>query len=731
MLDWERIGPEFVALLRWGHMIGKNISHYQIVEELGSGGMAVVYRAIDRKLKRTVALKLLAPDAVSRTEKTVQFIQEARAAAALDHPNICAVYEIDECEDAVFIAMPFVEGGSLKGLIAGTPMDFDRIVPVLADVARGLEAAHRLGIVHRDITSDNIMVTADGLAKITDFGLATLPGVKETADSGIVAGTPAYMSPEQVAGETTDARTDIWGLGVCLYEMLTGRLPFAAEYAAAIQYAVQNETPLPVEELRPETPEVLRRVVEKAMAKNPDDRYQTASDLLAELSALADPLFVKAVGRVEEEGERRSIAVMPFVDMSPGQDQGHFCDGIAEEVINALAQVEDLRVAARTSSFAFKGAVGDIRSIGQQLGVEAVLEGSLRKADSKVRITAQLVDVADGCHIWSRQYDRELDDILAIQADIAREITAAMELEVKDGERQALEKPRSSDAKAYDLYLRGREYFYKSKRQGIKFAIGMFERAIGEDPNYALAYAGLADCHSYLYMYFGHAIENLDGAEEASRRAVELDPGLAEAHAARGLALNLRSRWEEAESEFEKAIELNSSLFEAYYFYGRTCFAHGKLEKARDMYRAACRVSPHDYQAPNLLAFTYNSLKEFDKATAAYRIGLVNIERRLETHPDDARAVNLGALALVSLDERDLAIEWGRHSADLAPDDPYILYGVACIFGRLRVRLDDGLEYFGKAIEAGFAHKEWIEQDEDLDPFRKHPLFRAIVERLK
>jgi TolB-like protein/Flp pilus assembly protein TadD len=446
---------------------------------------------------------------------------------------------------------------------------------------------------------------------------------------------------------------------------------------------------------------------------------------------MADPLFTKAVGLSEREEDRRSIAVMPFVDMSPGQDQGHFCDGIAEEVINALTQVNDLRVAARTSSFAFKGAVGDIRSIGQQLGVEAVLEGSLRKADTRVRVTVQLVSVADGYHIWSRQYDRELDDILAIQTDIARDIADAMELEVEDSEKQALEVPRSSNAKAYDFYLRGREYFYKSKRQGIKFAIGMFERAIDEDPSYGLAYAGLADCHSYLYMYFGHAAENLDGAEAASRRAVDLNPALAEAHAARGLALNLRSRWAEAESEFERAIELNSNLFEAYYFYGRTCFAQGKLEEARDMYRAACRVSPHDYQAPNLLAFTYNSLKEFDKVTAAYRIGLVNIERRLETHPDDARAVNLGALALAALGERDLAIEWGRHSADLAPDDPYILYGVACIYGRLGMRLDDGLDYFGKAIEAGFAHKEWIEQDDDLNPFREHPLFQAIVERLK
>jgi TolB-like protein/Flp pilus assembly protein TadD/predicted Ser/Thr protein kinase len=711
-------------------MIGKTLGRYDIVDEIGEGGIAVVYRAVDTRLRRSVALKFLKPHAMGEYKDRERFMREARAAAALDHPNICAVYESDEQDGNVFIAMPFIEGKTLKELIAGQPMPFDRIVPILEGVARGLEAAHRRGIVHRDVSSNNIMVTDDGLAKITDFGLATLPGPHTVSKTPVFDGTPSYMSPEQARGEETDARTDIWSLGVCLYEMLTGRLPFPGEYPAAIAYLIEHESPAPVGELRPDAPEPLRRIVDKALSKDPAERYQNASELLTELSALADSLHLAAVGVREGEAKRRSIAVLPFADLSPGQDQSYFCDGIAEEVINALVRIDDLDVVARTSSFMFKGKTGDIREIGRQLHVDTVLEGSLRKAKNRVRITVQLVNVVDGFHIWSRQYDRELEDILEIQTEIAGEIANALELTPSEREKRALEKLGTSVVKAYDFYLRGREYFYKSKRRGIESAIQMFTRAIREDPRYAMAYAGMADCHSYLYMYFGRDPANLDGAEAASGKAVELGPDLAEARAARGLAFSLRRRWAEAEEQFEEAIRLNPNLFEAYYFFARTCFTQGKNEMAAELYRSACRVSPHDYQAPSLLAFTYNSLGEFEKSKAAYRMSLVNIERRLETHPDDSRAINLGALSLASLGERDLAIEWGKRSAEFAPDDPYILYGVACIYGRLGV-VEEGLDYFGKAVSAGFAHKDWIEHDDDLDAFRSHPLFQALVDKLK
>ncbi|MGD8413683.1 MAG: protein kinase [Candidatus Latescibacterota bacterium] len=705
-------------------MIGRTISHYKILEKLGEGGMGNVYRAEDVNLRRPVALKFLVPGRLDDQALRKRFLNEAQAAAALDHPNICSVYEIDEADGMTFIAMAYVPGEILSATIQGSGMDLNEVLDISRQVATGLEVAHRNGIVHRDVKCSNIFVSDDGVAKILDFGLATSAG--EVSASAVLSssGTVAYMSPEQARGDDVDYRTDVWSLGVCMYEMLAGRLPFDAGYHQAVIYSILNQEPEPLSELRPDLPMSVVDIVEKAMSRNRDDRYQSRADFLRDLES-PDELPPERM-----QSDHPTIAVLPFVDMSPEKDQEYFCDGIAEEIINALAKVGGLDVAARTSSFAFKGRNVDIRTIGRRIGVDAVMEGSVRKANDRLRINAQIVSVADGYHIWSGQFDREIEDVFSIQEEIAQNIVAAMEVELNENEKRALETSPTSDIDAYDFYLRGRSFFYQSKRISIYYAIEMFTKATDRDPGYALAYAGLADCYSYFYMYFDRTEENLRKAVDSASRALELDGELAEAHAAYGFAVSLSKRYDEAEEHFEKAIDLNPQLFEAYYYYARTCFARGDKERATQYYERACLVDPDNHQAPNLLAFTYRGIGRRDKAEMWYRVAIKNINKRLELHPDDSRAVYLKSATLIELGQFDEGIKWADKAFETDPRDPYIVYGVACSYSRVG-RVEEAIDYFEKSVQCGFAHKDWIEHDDDLDPLRSHARFRAIVDGME
>jgi TolB-like protein/tRNA A-37 threonylcarbamoyl transferase component Bud32/Flp pilus assembly protein TadD len=707
-------------------MIGKTISHYRIVEKVGEGGMGIVYRAEDTKLKRPVALKFLRSQAFASEEYRDRFIREAQTAAALDHPNICTIYGIDEAGEYLFISMPFVEGENLKDRVRRGPLPVEEAVEIAVQIARGLDAAHRRGIVHRDVKSANVIVTPDGTAKIMDFGLAKITGAREISKTTESVGTAAYMSPEQGRGEKIDSRTDIWSLGVVLYEMMTGVLPFRGEYDHAVVYSLLNEDPPPVLDLRADVPSRIARAIERAMAKNRGDRYQTAAEMIADLDPLGGAVLSAAWPRTVESC-KRSIGVLPFADLSAEKDQDYFCDGMAEEIINALTKIDGLRVAARTSSFAFKGKNEDVRAIGRKLNVEAVMEGSVRRAGRRIRVTGQLVNVSNGYHLWSGQFDRELEDVFAIQEEIAESIASALRVRLSERERRAIERAPTRDVVAYDYYLRGRKCFYQSNRTGIERACGMFSNAIRKDANYALAYAGLADCHSYLSFYFGGADAEKRKADEASRTALDLDPDLAEAHASRGLALTAAKRHLEAEKEFETAIVLDPTLFEAYYFYARLCFTQGKYEKAAEMYRRAGAVNPEDYQAPSLEAFTYRTMNRLEEAKAAFARSLDAIERHVEFHPGDSRAIYLGATALIDLGQRDRAFEWIRRAEAIDPRDPSLLYGVACFYSRMG-DADAAVGYFEKALAAGFAHKEWVLHDSDFDSIRKDPRFAKLVD---
>ena len=427
--------------------------------------------------------------------------------------------------------------------------------------------------------------------------------------------------------------------------------------------------------------------------------------------------------------EKSSVAVLPFTNMSADIEQEYFCDGISEDILNDLTQLNDLHVVARTSSFAYKGKTQDIREIGMELGAHTVVEGSVRKAGNRLRITVQLVDVESGYHLWSERYDRELEDVFDVQEEIAKNIVRALEITLSKKEMDAIEKVKTQDFHAYDFYLRGREFFHKGQHKSIWYASEMFTHAIEKDSNYALAYAGLADCYSYLFMYFDNKEENIQQSMVASTKAIELDPELAEAHTARGLAVSLRMQYKEAEEEFDRAMELNPNLFETFYFYARTCRQQGNIEKAAILFEKAHEIRPGDYQVPVFLASAYKQLNLPNKVTAKAHLAVELIEKHLRLNPDDARALYLGGGVLIALGKKDQAISWAERAREIAPDDSRVIYNLACIYS-LAGRTEQALECIKIAIDSGYASLGWIENDSDLDPIRDHPRFKEALKNL-
>ncbi|MCH7770737.1 MAG: tetratricopeptide repeat protein [Bacteroidetes bacterium] len=402
---------------------------------------------------------------------------------------------------------------------------------------------------------------------------------------------------------------------------------------------------------------------------------------------------------------------------------------MAEDIINDLTHLEGLHVVARTSSFAFKDKNLDIREIGMKLGAHSIVEGSVRKAGNRLRITAQLINVADGYHLWSERYDRELEDVFAIQDEIAKNIVQALEIKLSKREKRVLGKVKTQDVQAYDFYIRGRAYFHQSHQDKTRVAIQMFKRAIEKDNNYALAYAGLADGYSQLYMYYDKKDEHLEQALVASQKALELDLELAEAHSSRGLALAQNNQFEEAIKEFEAAIQLNPKLFEAYYQYGRTCRAQGKHDQAAKLFEKATRVQPDDYEAALFLVSAYSDINLETESKKANQQALDVVRKHLDLNPDDARALYLGAGALIKADEPEEALQWVEKAVSIDPHETAVLYNAACIYSLLG-KLEKALDYFEKTIEAGYSSREWIDNDSDFDPIRNHPRFQKALKKL-
>ena len=425
----------------------------------------------------------------------------------------------------------------------------------------------------------------------------------------------------------------------------------------------------------------------------------------------------------------KSIAVLPFANMSSDPENEFFSDGISEELINLLTKLPQLRVMARTSSFAFKNKNMNVRTIARELGVKTILEGSVRRAGKRIRITGQLIDADSGFHLWSETYDRELEDIFAVQDEIAHSIVKALEVTLSPKLERVIQKVQTHDVKAYDYYLRGRKFFYEERGGGVELALQMFTRATEIDPEYALAYAGIADASAFRYMWYEKDEAHLERAEAASRRALQLDPELAEAHAARGHVLALGKSYAEAEREFDTATRLDPTLYEAYYFHARAALMQGKFEKSAEMFEQASAVRPEDYQAPMIVVQVYRSLGDEVKAREANRRGLRIIEKHLELNPDDTRALVLGTKALWDSGEQDRARIWAGRAIAQGPEHPSVLYNLACFYS-LAGEVEKSLDCLEKSANVGAASKEWVEHDSDFDPIRDDPRFEALLETL-
>lgn len=671
--------------------------------------MGVVYKAEDLKLHRVAALKFLpegsAEDPLART----RFLQEARAAAALDHPNIGTIYEIDEANGQIYIAMAYIPGKSLKERILSGPLDVREAMDIARQISEGLQRAHDRGIIHRDIKPGNIMLTEEGLAKILDFGLAKLERGADLTRTMTIMGTLAYMSPEQALGEDVDSRTDIWSLGVVFFEMLTGKLPFPGGHAQAMLSAILNERPVSLAEARKGIPPELDRIINRMLAKKTAERFGRAGDVTAELKAL-----LSVNPRAGAEGEAApSIAVLPFLNMSADPENEYFSDGLAEEIINGLSRLRHLRVVARTSSFAFKGKEQDIREIGRKLGVTTILEGSVRKSGSRLRITAQLINVADGFHFWSEQFDRDMKDVFAIQDEISQEIVKKLNLDPR-GEERGPAVPRLENLEAYQLFLRGRFLINKWTLGSLYKAIDCFGRVLEEAPDFAPAIAGIAE--SYFFLGFLNLVpprESFPKAREMAQKAIDRDPSLAFAHTFLGLTLlHFEWDWPGAEIVLKRALALNAQDGLAHAGYGTYLLVMGRLEEAIGEFSRELKINPLASSTAFNIGASLMRAGRLDQAIA-------RMKDLIEAEGDHPHNQWILGQALFLNGEHKTGIERLRRAVEQSKRNPMILSGLGWV-----------LAMDGQTIEAEdiIAELKRRSDDEQIRPYLIAKIYAGLKE---
>jgi non-specific serine/threonine protein kinase len=711
--------------LHAANLVGRRLGHFRFMEQVGAGGMGEVYRAHDEHLDREVAIKVLSAGTLADESARRQFRNEALACSKLAHPNIATVYDFDSQDGTDFLVTEYVAGQTLHEMIAAAPLPEEQVLRLGRQLAEGLAAAHEHGIVHRDVKPGNLRLAADGRLKILDFGLARpLPAVRadtptDTSSSNNmgVAGTLAYMAPEQLRGQAPDPRSDIYSAGVVLYEMTTGRLPFLETVAPALIDSILHQPPTPPRWCRPGVSARLEQIVLKCLEKDPGVRYQSCVELLADFRRAGMP----------ENSWGNSVAVLYFENLGQQQEHEYFRDGITEDITTELSKIRGLRVFSRSAVLGFRDKPVTPAHVGRQLHAAYVLEGSVRREGLRLRLNAKLIETATGHAAWAERYDRQIEDVFAIQDEIAQSIAGALRVVLTETEKRDIAKAPTADVQAYDFYLRGRQFFHQFRRKGFDFAREMFARAIELDQGYARAYAGIADCCFFLHMYWNSTEEMLQQADAASQKALELDPDLAEAHASRGLAASLKRQFDEAHKEFEIAIHLNPHLFEPYYFQARNYYAQGKLEKAVQWFEQASQVLPEDYQAPMLMASALHGLGRANPARAAYERGLLAAEKHLALHPGDSRALYFGANALSQLNQRERSVEWLERAIAVEPEEPQVLYNVACVYALLD-EAEKAIDCLQGSMTHGWAQREWMEHDPDLASLRQHPRFRALLQ---
>jgi serine/threonine protein kinase len=707
-------------------MIGETILHYNIKEKLGEGGMGIVYLAEDTKLKRPVAIKFLPRHIAVESEERERFKLEAQAAAALNHPNISHIYAIEEHGEDTFIVMEYIDGQELKSVVgAGSQPAHktDEIVNIAIQIAEGLQAAHEKQIVHRDIKSANIMINEKGRVKIMDFGLAKVRGVAQVTKQGTTLGTTTYMSPEQAQGNEVDHRTDIWSFGVVLYEMISGKLPFKGDYEQAVIYAILNDQPEQLRNLRDDVPEVLENIVTKSLVKDPSERYQTVEEIINELRLIqreqeppGSSSISSSVQPVDSNKKKKynfiyigvsmilivailwylvfppgqdthngkSIAVLPFKNLSEDQENEFFSDGVTEDIISQLSKISDLRVISRTSIMRYKNNTKSMREIGKELNVTNILEGSVRRADNQVRIVATLIDAESDEQVWNDTYDKELTQIFEIQSDVAKQIAAALKTRLSPEEKERIEKKSTDNLDAYTYYLKGRQYYNLYQQEANETAIELFKKALEIDPNYGLAYAGLGDCYGQRTNKFGFSSDWIDSAIVVSEKAISLDPDLAEGYKALGLAYQELGWYRKAMEANEKAIELNPNYSPAVGNLGWGKFFLGELDEAMVWLKKSANLSPSNAFSYFGIGICYLHMNDTKNAVKYYL-------RALELQPN-LPAANWG---LVNAYITDRKYNEAREVSDNLP---------ASMDELTRLRLRASIEYFFGNLDEAKPH---------------------------
>lgn len=772
------VAAKLVAQKQHPSLVGQKLSHYQILSLLGVGGMGEVYLAEDTKLGRRVALKVLAPELRDKKEQLQRLEQEARAASALNHPNILTIYESGDANDVRYIAAEYVGGESLREFLDRERFTISETLDITMQIVSALEAAHQAGMVHRDVKPENVILRKDGLVKLLDFGIAKLAqrpvGDFETealtqalvkTEPGMVMGTVAYMSPEQMRGQTVDGRADQWSLGVMLYEMLTGRQPFADETISDAIAAILKTEVEPPRNFNSEIPLELERIVLKALRKDPEERYQHIKDLLIDLRDLKQDLdfgtklkrtrtednvtqtvslraqanslryntasnaeylvseikqhkrglllimviffslsvgaaylgyahyFKKAAGSAID-----SVAVLPFINQNRDAAAEYLQDGLTESLIISLSRLPQLKVMARSTVFRYKGRDVDPQTVGKEIGVRAVLTGRILQQGDKLIISAELVNVADGAQLWGEQYSRQMADLLAMQQEIARQISTHLQLRLSGEEQQHLNKGGASNNDAYQFYLRGRYSWNKRTADDIKNAIEQFQQAIDRDPNYALAYVGLADCYLAQGTYAGRpTTEVLPRAEAALQQALQLDDSLAEAHATKGFVHVQSMEWDEAQREFQRAISLNPNYPSAHHWYSEYFRIMRRFSEQAQEIKRAQELDPLSPSMAANLARAYQNLGELDAAVR-------ECKRALELNPNFPLAHHFLGLIYVDQDRFEEAIGEFQKAVDSSRRADLFLAGLG--YGYARAGKRAAALGLVRELEAKYAEKE-------------------------